>query len=125
MQQVLSALVEIHKFNVIHRDLKPANILINKNGEIKIADFGMSRFIASPGRAMTKNLVTEYYRPPELFFGAKYYSFAVDIWSVGCIFAEFYLRKPLFWSEDPTNQIDTLTKIFMLLGIPDVYIHKL
>jgi len=120
MKQILTGLVEIHKFNVIHRDLKPANILINNQGLLKIADFGMSRFISSPGRKMTKNLVTECYRPPEIFFGAKYYSFAVDIWSVGCIFAEFYLRKPLFVNFEKENQIDILTSIFMLLGIPDV-----
>jgi len=117
MFQILLGLNEIHKFNVIHRDIKPDNILVSKNGAIKIADFGMARIIASPGRAMTRNIVTRWYRPPEIFFGAKYYSFAVDMWGIGCILAELYQKKPLFTGN---NDFETLAQIFSVTGVADV-----
>lgn len=117
MQQFLSGLAEIHKFHVVHRDLKPQNLLISKKGVLKVADFGFARFIASPGREMTTGVVSEWYRPPEIFFGAQYYSYAVDIWSAGCIFAEFLQKEPLFYGS---GEKEILTKIFYLLGIPNV-----
>jgi serine/threonine protein kinase len=118
MRQFLAGLDEIHKFNVIHRDLKPQNLLINKHGILKIADFGFARFIASPGREMTTGVISEWYRPPEIFFGAQYYSYSIDMWSVGCIFAEFLLREPLFYGQ---GEKEILTKIFYLLGVPNVF----
>ena len=117
MYQILLGLNEIHKFNVIHRDIKPDNILVSKNGVVKIADFGMARIIASPGRAMTRNIVTRWYRPPEIFFGAKYYSFSVDMWGIGCILAELYQKKPLFTGN---NDFETLAQIFSVTGVADV-----
>jgi cyclin-dependent kinase 7 len=119
MRQFLNGLDEIHKFNVIHRDLKPENLLLKRNGILKIADFGFARFIASPGREMTTGVISEWYRPPEIFFGAQYYSYSVDMWSVGCIFAEFLLKEPLFRGQ---GERDILTKIFYLLGVPNVLI---
>ncbi len=116
MKQILLGLAETHKHLVIHRDLKPQNILLNKNGLVKLADYGMARYIASYERGMTKNLVTNWYRPPEIFFGASNYSFSVDIWSAGCIFGEIILKEPLFASD---GDIGILTKIFYLLGIPN------
>ena len=116
MLQILTGLAEIHKNGVLHRDLAPSNILINKKGVIKIADFGLSRFIASPDRGMTKGVVTKYYRAPEIFFLAVYYSFSIDIWSAGCILAEMLLSEILFQGKD---EIEILTKIFTLLGVPD------
>lgn len=116
MLQILRGLAEIHKNGILHRDLAPSNILINKNGLIKIADFGMSRFIASPNRPMTQGVITKYYRAPEICFGASFYSFGIDIWSAGCIFGELLLSEVLFKGND---DIDILTQIFTLLGIPN------
>ena len=116
MLQMLKGLAEIHRYSVLHRDIKPQNLLVNKDGVLKIADFGFARFIASPGREMTAGVISNWYRPPEIFFGAKYYSYGVDIWSTGCIFAEMIKRKPLFQGA---TEIDILTKIFSLLGIPN------
>eukprot|EP00981_Chlorochromonas_danica_P013643 scaffold6599_cov166-Ochromonas_danica.AAC.1 len=76
-------------------DLKPANLLIGNDGQLKLADFGLARNFGSP-EAMTSEVVTRWYRAPELLFGAQYYSVGVDIWAVGCIFAEIVLRSPLF-----------------------------
>ena len=97
--------------------MKPDNILISKNGIVKIADFGMARIIASPGREMTRNIVTRWYRPPEIFFGSKFYAFSVDMWAVGCILAELYQKKPIFTGN---NDFDTLAQIFSVVGIADV-----
>ena len=116
MLQILTGLAEIHNNGILHRDLAPSNILINKNGIIKIADFGLSRFIASPDRPMTGGVITKYYRSPEICFGAIFYSFSVDIWSAGCILAEMLLCDVLFRGDD---DIQILGKIFTLLGIPN------
>ena len=116
MLQILTGLAEIHNNGILHRDLAPSNILINKNGIIKIADFGLSRFIASPDRPMTRGVITKYYRAPEICFGAQYYSFSIDIWSAGCILAEMLLCDVLFRGDD---DIQILSKIFTLLGTPN------
>ena len=116
MQQILTGLAEIHRNGVLHRDLAPSNILINKQGILKISDFGLSRFIASPGRPLSKGVVTINYRSPEILFGAKYYSFPADIWSAGVILAELLLENTLFPGK---NDVDVLVKIFNLLGIPN------
>lgn len=116
MLQILTGLDEIHKNGILHRDLAPSNILINKNGVIKIADFGMSRFIASPNVPMTQGVITKYYRAPEICLGASYYSFSIDIWSAGCIFGELLSGEILFKGE---LDIDILCQIFTLLGIPN------
>jgi serine/threonine protein kinase len=117
MRQFLSGLAEIHRYNVIHRDLKPQNLLLSKSGLLKIADFGFARFIASPGRDMTSGVISEWYRPPEIFFGATNYSYSVDIWSAGCIFGEFLQKFPLFYGQ---GEKEILTQIFYLLGVPNV-----
>ncbi|KAJ9626588.1 TFIIH complex serine/threonine-protein kinase subunit kin28 [Taxawa tesnikishii (nom. ined.)] len=83
-----------HENFVLHRDIKPNNLLIAANGEIKLADFGLARSFADPGNLMTHKVITLWYRPPELFYKASYYSGAVDIWSVGCVFAELIMRRP-------------------------------
>jgi serine/threonine protein kinase len=114
--QFLLGLSEIHKNCILHRDLKPQNLLVNNKGILKIADFGLARFISSPGRTMTKNVISDWYRPPEIFFGAKLYSFSIDVWSAGCILGEMALREPLFADN---SEIGILTKIFSLLGVPD------
>ncbi|KAK7056289.1 hypothetical protein VNI00_002842 [Paramarasmius palmivorus] len=104
-----------HRNFVLHRDLKPNNLLIAANGELKIADFGLARDFADPGYKMTCQVITRWYRPPELLFGSRYYSSAVDIWSVGCIFAELMLRTPYLAGESDMDQLKT---IFRALGTP-------
>ncbi|KAF9006001.1 CMGC/CDK/CDK7 protein kinase [Cyathus striatus] len=96
-------------------DLKPNNLLVASNGELKIADFGLARDFADPGYKMTSQVITRWYRPPELLFGSRYYSSAVDIWSVGCIFAELMLRIPYMPGESDMDQLKT---IFRALGTP-------
>ena len=114
--QFILGLSHLHKNGILHRDLKPQNLLVNNKGILKIADFGLARFISSPGRIMSINVISDWYRPPEIFFGANLYSFSIDVWSAGCILGEMVLRKPLF-NDD--SQIGILTKIFSLLGVPD------
>ncbi|NXV86835.1 CDK2 kinase, partial [Calonectris borealis] len=86
--QLLQGLAFCHAHRVLHRDLKPQNLLINADGAIKLADFGLARAFGVPVRTYTHEVVTLWYRAPEILLGCKYYSTAVDIWSLGCIFAE-------------------------------------
>uniref|UniRef100_A0A0E0QJU3 [RNA-polymerase]-subunit kinase n=3 Tax=Oryza TaxID=4527 RepID=A0A0E0QJU3_ORYRU len=103
MEQLLKGLHYCHVNNVLHRDIKDyllpfigANLLISGGGKLlKLADFGLARPFTRDG-SFTNHVITLWYRPPELLLGATNYAEAVDIWSVGCIFAEFLLRKPLF-----------------------------
>uniref|UniRef100_A0A2K5PRE6 Cyclin-dependent kinase 5 n=1 Tax=Cebus imitator TaxID=2715852 RepID=A0A2K5PRE6_CEBIM len=86
--QLLKGLGFCHSRNVLHRDLKPQNLLINRNGELKLADFGLARAFGIPVRCYSAEVVTLWYRPPDVLFGAKLYSTSIDMWSAGCIFAE-------------------------------------
>ncbi|KAF7317894.1 Cmgc cdk cdk7 protein kinase [Mycena kentingensis (nom. inval.)] len=104
-----------HRNWILHRDLKPNNLLIASDGQLKIADFGLARDFADPGYKMTCQVITRWYRPPELLFGSRYYSTAVDVWSVGCIFAELMLRTPYLAGESDMDQLKT---IFRALGSP-------
>ena len=114
--QLTSAVAYLHSHWILHRDLKTSNILMNNRGEIKIADFGMARFTGDPPPpALTQLVVTLWYRAPELLLGATTYDFAIDVWSLGCIFAELITRDPLFQGS---REVDQLLKIFDLLGPP-------
>ncbi|EST09267.1 Protein kinase domain protein [Kalmanozyma brasiliensis GHG001] len=104
-----------HRHWVLHRDLKPNNLLISPSGELKIADFGLAREHGDPGARMTHQVVTRWYRPPELLLGSRAYSSGVDMWSVGCIFAELMLRVPYLPGESDAEQLNT---IFKALGTP-------
>lgn len=95
--------------------MKPNNLLIAADGQLKVADFGLARDFADPGYKMTCQVITRWYRPPELLYGARYYSTAVDIWSVGTIFAELMLRIPYLAGESDMDQLKT---IFRALGTP-------
>ncbi|KAI3629002.1 hypothetical protein CBS9595_000074 [Malassezia furfur] len=104
-----------HRNWCLHRDLKPNNLLISPTGELKIADFGLARECGDPGARMTAQVVTRWYRAPELLLGARAYSFGVDIWAIGCIFAELMLRTPYLPGDSDATQ---LTTIFRALGTP-------
>lgn len=104
----------LKKIDVL-QDMKPNNLLLTQDGVLKIADFGLARDWGDPGKAMTSQVVTRWYRSPELLYGAQEYTYAVDIWAVGCIFAELMLRTPYVAGE---SDIDQLTKIFHALGTP-------
>jgi len=97
----------LHSAGIIHRDLKPGNLLVNSNCLLKICDFGFARAVEPDLTIpMTLEVVTQYYRAPELLAGCKHYDTAIDMWSVGCIFAELLGRRILFEASSPTAQVN-------------------
>lgn len=115
MLQLLEGVKYLHDNWILHRDLKTSNLLFNNKGELKICDFGLSRQYGSPLKPYTPLVVTLWYRAPELLLGAKQYSTAIDMWSIGCIMAEMLANEPLFRGNSEVNQLD---KIFRTLGTP-------
>eukprot|EP00127_Corallochytrium_limacisporum_P005042 Clim_evm38s197 gene=Clim_evmTU38s197 len=115
MWQMVNGVDYIHSHRILHRDLKPQNILITKNGDIKLADFGLARSFGVPIRAYTHEVITLWYRAPEILLGARNYATPVDTWSLGCIFAELANKAPLFPGD---SEIDQLFRIFRVLGTP-------
>ncbi|XP_038561184.1 cyclin-dependent kinase 6 isoform X2 [Micropterus salmoides] len=113
MQQLLRGLDFLHTNIVLHRDLKPENILVSSRGEVKIADFGLAR-IYTFNIALTPGVVTLWYRAPEVLLNSVYMS-SVDMWSIGCIFAELFLLRPLFQGY---TEVQQLQKIFEVIGLP-------
>uniref|UniRef100_A0A0N5A841 Cell division protein kinase 5 n=1 Tax=Syphacia muris TaxID=451379 RepID=A0A0N5A841_9BILA len=114
--QLLRGLAYCHAHNVLHRDLKPQNLLISHTLQLKLADFGLARAFGIPVRCYSAEVVTLWYRPPDVLFGAKLYNTSIDMWSSGCIFAEMANSgKPLFPGADVDDQ---LKRIFKLLGTP-------
>jgi cyclin-dependent kinase len=116
LYQLLRGIAYCHEHRVLHRDLKPQNLLINMTGELKLADFGLARAFGIPVRNYTHEVVTLWYRAPDVLLGSRRYSTSVDIWSVGCIFAEMVNARPLF---PGANDADQLMKIFKILGTPN------
>eukprot|EP00257_Ricinus_communis_P014519 XP_015572216.1 cyclin-dependent kinase G-2 isoform X2 [Ricinus communis] len=116
MLQLLEGVKYLHDNWVLHRDLKTSNLLLNNRGELKICDFGLARQYGSPLKPYTHLVVTLWYRAPELLLGAKQYSTAIDMWSLGCIMAELLSKEPLFNGKTEFDQLD---KIFRILGTPN------
>ncbi|CAF3567156.1 unnamed protein product [Rotaria sp. Silwood1] len=111
--QILNGLAFIHQSGIIHRDLKPSNILLSQTCNLKIADFGMARQYRDHDQ--TQYVVTRWYRAPEVILGYTEYTQAIDLWSMGCILAEMFGRKPIF---SGTNTIAQIQLIFIILGTP-------
>lgn len=115
MYQIINGLNYCHSRRIIHRDLKPQNLLIDKKGNVKIADFGLARAFGIPIKTLTHEIETLWYRAPEVLLGQKQYSLGVDTWAVGCIFAELIEKKALFNGD---SEIDQIFKIFQFHGTP-------
>lgn len=116
--QILRGLKYLHSAKILHRDIKPGNLLVNSNCLLKICDFGLAR-VAEPNdnHALTHEVVTQYYRAPEILMGAQHYTAAVDMWSVGCVLAELLSRHILFQANGPMQQLDLIVD---LIGVPEV-----
>ena len=97
-----------HENFILHRDIKPNNLLIAADGEVKLADFGLARSFADPYNKMTYNVITRWYRPPELLYGARHYAGAVDVWAVGLVFAELIIRAPFVAGNTDIHQLDLI-----------------
>ncbi|KAI9096192.1 kinase-like domain-containing protein, partial [Phlyctochytrium arcticum] len=130
MKQLCEGVKYIHQNNILHRDLKTSNVLISNSGHLTLGDFGLARSIAPQnfihhpddptsttrrGVDLTPNVITLWYRPPELVLGERNYGTAVDMWGVGCIFAEMWDRRPLFRAD---TEVDLLTAQLSILGTP-------
>ncbi|XP_067858866.1 cyclin-dependent kinase 1 [Heptranchias perlo] len=116
LYQITQGIAFCHSRRVLHRDLKPQNLLIDSKGVIKLADFGLARAFGVPVRVYTHEVVTLWYRAPEVLLGSARYSTPVDIWSIGTIFAEMATKRPLFHGD---SEIDQLFRIFRTLGTPN------
>ena len=127
--QLLNGLLYLHRNWVLHRDLKPANIMVTSSGAIRIGDLGLARLFHKPLASLfsgDKVVVTIWYRSPDLLFGSRHYTPSVDLWAVGCIFAELLSLRPIFKGEETKMdskksvpfQRNQMGKIVEVLGIP-------
>lgn len=116
IQQLIRAVAHLHDNWILHRDLKTSNLLLSHKGILKVGDFGLAREYGSPLKEYTSIVVTLWYRAPELLLGCKEYSCPIDVWSVGCIFAELLAMTALFPGK---SEVDQLNRIFKDLGTPN------
>jgi serine/threonine protein kinase len=115
MFQLLKGIAFCHANRVLHRDLKPQNLLINSKGQLKLGDFGLARAFGIPVNTFSNEVVTLWYRAPDVLLGSRTYNTSIDIWSAGCIMAEMYTGRPLF---PGTANEDQLVRIFRIMGTP-------
>ncbi|KAF2632388.1 kinase-like protein [Macroventuria anomochaeta] len=116
LRQLAGGVAFLHDNYIMHRDLKTSNILLNNRGQLKLADFGMARYIPPPSAPLTQLVVTLWYRAPELLLGTPNYGTEVDMWSMGCVMGELLLKTPVL---PGTNEVDQLSRIFSLCGLPE------
>lgn len=118
MRQLLCGIAFMHHNKIVHRDIKASNLLLNNQGMLKIGDFGLSRFWnevnANAGR-YTNKVVTLWYRPPELLLGTTSYDYSVDMWSIGCIFAELLTGRAILQGK---TEIDQVYRSFINSSLP-------
>ncbi|KAJ2845566.1 hypothetical protein J3B02_004645, partial [Coemansia erecta] len=115
LYQLLCGIAYCHRNRVLHRDLKPQNLLINKRGDLKLGDFGLARAFGIPVRSYSHEVVTLWYRAPDVLLGSRQYDTSIDIWSIGCIFAEMSTGRPFFAGASIDSQI---LQIFRIKGTP-------
>ncbi|KAH0630239.1 hypothetical protein JD844_013018 [Phrynosoma platyrhinos] len=115
IRELLHGLAYCHHQKVLHRDLKPLNLLINERGELKQADFGLAQAKSIPTKTYSNEVVTLWYRPPDILLGSTEYSTQIDMWGVGCIFYEMSTGRPLFPGSTVEEQLHF---VFRILGTP-------
>jgi len=115
--QLLRGLGFCHKRKILHRDIKPQNLLVNEHGELKLADFGLARAKSFPINTYSNQVVTLWYRPPDVLLGSRDYTTSLDMWGVGCIFLEMMKGSPIFPGQ--SDATDQLFSIFEVMGSPD------
>lgn len=115
MLMICKGIHECHSRFIIHRDIKPNNILVGKDGSLKLADFGISVDIGFPLRMLTPNVVTRWYKAPEILLGSTNYTFAIDIWALGCLFAELLQRNPYLPGKSDAHQLELM---YSAIGTP-------
>jgi CTD kinase subunit alpha len=116
-KQFFEGLNYLHDRGILHRDIKGSNILINNDGLLKIADFGLARKFQKhrEGQDYTNRVITLWYRPPELLLGETAYKAEIDVWSGGCVFVELFTRRAIFQGKTEINQLDV---IYDVMGTP-------